>query len=80
MRSGVDCCFGGGLRYCAGYGVSTGYCRHGGGVRTNLLLALVIRPLTTHPFRDGAGGGGHFVQYYFRGKYVAVDFVFLRVV
>ena len=26
----------------------------GGGGRTHLLLALVIRPLTTHPFRDGA--------------------------
>ena len=24
--------------------------------RTHLLLALVIRPLTTHLFRDGAGG------------------------
>ena len=26
----------------------------GGGGRTHLLLAFVIRPLTTHPFRDGA--------------------------
>ena len=26
----------------------------GGGGGTHLLLALVIRPLTTHPFRDGA--------------------------
>ena len=26
----------------------------GAGGRTHLLLALVIRPLTTHPFRDGA--------------------------
>ena len=24
--------------------------------RTHMLLALVVRPLTTHPFRDGAGG------------------------
>ena len=27
--------------------------RERGGGRTHLLLALVIRPLTTHPFRDG---------------------------
>ena len=26
----------------------------GGGGRAHLLLALVILPLTTHPFRDGA--------------------------
>ena len=30
----------------------------GGGRRTHLLLALVIWPLTPHPFRDGASGGG----------------------
>ena len=30
----------------------------GGGGRTHLLLALVIRPLATHPFRDGALEGG----------------------
>ena len=27
---------------------------HGGGGRTHELLALVVRPLTTHPFRDAA--------------------------
>ena len=38
----------------------TTYGRHrgsqgvGGGGRTHLLLALIIGPLTTHPFRDGA--------------------------
>ena len=28
--------------------------RMGGGGRTHLLLALVLSPLTTYPFRDGA--------------------------
>ena len=29
-----------------------------GGEDTHWLLALVISPLTTHPFRDGVGWGG----------------------
>ena len=32
----------------------------GGGTR--LLLALIIRPLTTHPFRDERKGGERFVE------------------
>ncbi|CAN0349824.1 unnamed protein product, partial [Laminaria digitata] len=31
--------------------------RDSGGA-THLLLAFEIRPLATHPFRDGGGGGG----------------------
>ena len=30
-----------------------------GGDRAHLLVAVVISPFTTHPFRDGAGGGTH---------------------
>ena len=30
----------------------------GGGGRAHFLLALVVWPLTTHPFRNGAPGGG----------------------
>ena len=35
-----------------------------GGGRTQLLLAIVILPLTTHPFRDGARGLGDCVRVY----------------
>ena len=42
-------------------GLTAGIWGGGGGGRTRLLLALVIGPLTTHPFRGGGlnlGGEG----------------------
>ena len=39
-------------------------CEGAGGGRTHLLLALVIRALTTNPFRDGAGAALERLSFY----------------